>query len=98
MYKPFTRVKLGVENYQPKIKSGSLCSEPSSFLSKFLASSQTLYFLFTDVELAHENINWGGFIDFKRKWVGLGKEKRLCTAFLGKLPTYPSPKTTFCPK
>lgn len=48
VYKPFTRVKLGVENYQPKIKSGSLCSELNSFLSKFLACLQTLSFLFTD--------------------------------------------------
>ena len=58
-----------------KIKSGSLCSELSSFLSKFLACSQTLYFLFTDVELAHENINWGGFIDFKRQGGGVGETK-----------------------
>ena len=57
VYKPFTRVKLDVENHQPKIKSGSLCSELSPFLSKFLSYSQTLYFLFTDVEHSHENIN-----------------------------------------
>ena len=30
------------------VKSGSLCWELSSFLSKFLACSQALYFLFTD--------------------------------------------------
>ena len=28
----------------------------------------------------------------------MGKGKRLYTGLSGKLPTYPSPKTTFCPK
>ena len=77
MYKPFTRVKLGVENYQPKIISGSLCSELNSFLSKFLACLQTLYFLFTDRRSSkHMNIKTdGGFIDFKRQGGGVGETK-----------------------
>ena len=40
----------------------------------------------------------GGFIDFKRKGVGLGKGKRLWKRVSAKLPTYPSPKPTFCHK
>ena len=91
MYKPFTRVKLGVENYQPKIKSGSLCSELSSFLSKFLASSQTLYFLFTDVEHAHENINWGGIYWLQAQVGGVGERKTSVHGLSGETAHLPLP-------
>ena len=61
----------------PKIISGSLCSELNSFLSKFLACLQTLYFLFTDRRSSkHMKIKTdGGFIDFKRQGGGVGETK-----------------------